>query len=177
MRIRPQNVPHLASQLVLRLVLDRDVTIAPAHLGSVERDVAMAMRPALRQENRVERSRRAALLGGYARPLPSKPGTRHGMVRVAAAIIADLRRNPVVDICSDDAALLHKIRSVFARIARHAKKRSAHSGDVAPQCPGAGSAGAGPGGGSPAEARVSEEPPRPWPPVEDLDRRGRRRRN
>jgi len=182
MRIDPESVPQVAAEIVLELVLGRDVNVAPIHLASVERDVAVAMREALRRKAFLDGCRRecreAAARGNhgaaqrFARFLRTPSGTRHGMVPVAESILIRLRWSPWVEIRCDDRVLLRKIRLVFARTARHAARRSAHSGEVAPPPP-----GAGPAGGSPAQTRVSEHPPRRRPSTDDLDRRGRSGRN
>jgi hypothetical protein len=182
MRIDPEIVPHVASQVVLQLVLDGDVKIAPTDLASVERDVAMGMRQALRQKDFLDRCRResrAAAERGhdlavrrYARLLQASPGTGRGMVSVAHAIITRLRWNSVVEKRRrDDGVLLRKIRLVIARVSKAKKNPSTSSGGAGFPPP-----GAGPAGGCPAETRVSEIPPRPRPPGEDPDRHERRRR-
>ena len=179
MQVDPEDVQGIAAEVVLQLVLDRDRHVSPLHFDAVEREVSIALRQSLLRQDALGRFGRFARelreegfdarVRRYAGLVGRRGGTGLGILSVVEAVIAVLRRSPNVDqVCADDGTLLRKILLVIAKPSRARRNPFPPSGGTGSPPP-----GAGPAGGCPAEARVWDRPPRPRPPVEDLDRRER----
>ena len=158
MRVDPAVVQEVASEVVLQLVLDGDIRVAPALVAAVERQVGSTMRFALLREDalsRVARSGRELRDEGfdlsvrvYTRMLQGTPWSGRGFLAVVGAMVSLLRGSPdVQEVRASDDDLVRKILSVIARPSR--VKRSRPGG-------GSGPAGAAPAGGLPAEVRAWE---------------------
>jgi len=158
MRIVPAVVEEVASEVVLQLVLDRDIRVSPLRVAMVEREVGNAMRLALLREDALSRVARFGRelrdrgfdlkVREYTRLLQATPSSGRGFLTVVDAMVAALRRSPdVQEIRASDDDLVRKILSVIARRSR-VKRPSPGSGS--------GPAGAAPAGGIPAEVRAWE---------------------
>lgn len=181
MKVVPEVVQQVASEVVLQLVLDRDIRVAPEQVAAVEREVAIVMRVALLREDARSRLDRHDRLPGvreldaearkYAAFLRTSGPSGRGMISVVETMIALLRSSPnVAEVRGDDDTLVRKILSVIARPARR-RAREFPSGGAPPS-------GGGPAGGLPAEVRAWHVPRGPTPPEPDPERRerGRKRR-
>ena len=179
MRIDPEVVEEVAAEVVLQLVLDRDIQVSPLRVAVVERDVAIIMREALLREDalsRVDRHGREmgdsgfdARVRRYVQLLRGAPrGTGRGFLSVVESIIGHLRSHPFVDsVRAEDDTLLRKILSVIARPARRKRRSAPSGGGTVPP------AGTGPAGGLPAEVRAWEVRRGETPPEPDPERRER----
>ncbi len=176
MELVPEVVQQVASEVVLQLVLDRDIRVAPEQVGPVEREVAIVMRLALLREDartrlaRYDRRRGVRELDAearrYAAFLRTSGTSGRGMLSVVETMIAFLRSSPsVAEVYSDDDTLLRKILSVIARPARR-RARKLPSGGAPPSS-------GGPAGGLPAEVRAWHVPRGPTPTETDPERRER----
>jgi len=175
MRIDPAVVQEVASEVVLRLVLDRDIRVSPERVTAVERQVAHAMRMALLREDarsRVERFARELRDQGfdlrvraYTRMLQGAPTGERGSLSVVEAMVKMLRGSPdVQEVRRSDDVLIRKILLLIAGPSR--AKRSLPGG-------GSGPAGAAPAGGLPAEVRAWEVARGETPPDPDPERKER----
>jgi hypothetical protein len=175
MRIDLAVVQEVASEVVLRLVLDGDIRVSPERVVFVERQVASAMRAMLLHEDARSRVARLARslrdqgfdlrVRAYTRLLEGAPPGEGGFLAVVETMVAFLRGSPdVIEVRASDDVLIRKILSVIARPSR--PKRSLPGG-------GSGPAGAAPAGGLPAEVRAWEVARGVTPPDPDPERKER----
>ena len=171
MRVDATVVEEVASEVVLQLVLDRDIRVPPLRVASVERQLATVMRVALLRKDALSRIARFgrelrdrgfdARVRRYARMLQASRGRGPDFLSVVEAMVSLLRTSPdVEEVLASDDVLIRKILDVIARPSR-ANRRSSPGG-------GSGRTGAGPAGGLPAEVRAwevarGETPPDPDP--------------
>ena len=176
MELVPEVVEQVASEVVLQLVLDRDIRVAPEQVATVEREVGIVMRLALLREDARSRLARHDRRPGvreldaearrYAAFLRTSGTSGRGMLSVVETMIAFLRSSPSVpEVCSDDDTLIRKILSVIARPARR-RARKLPSGGAPPSS-------GGPAGCLPAEVRAWHVPRGPTPTEPDPERRER----
>jgi hypothetical protein len=141
-------MPAFVSDVVLTLVCDGDISVTAIEL--VEGELAFAVRNHFQERDTL--------------------GARN--VTVIDRVVECLRQSPHVDrVISGDRVLRRKILGVLH------PRGVGQRGSSDPSAGGAGfppSGSGNPSGGHPAEARVSDEAPRPRSPDPDLNRRERK---
>ena len=179
MRLDIAIVEEVASEVVLRLVLDGDIRVPPQRVAAVERAVASVMRAALLREDALSRILRfgrelrdqgfdvkVRRYVEYLQMLRDSTRGEGGFLSVAEAIVCLLRASPdVEEVRAGDDKLVRKILSVIARPSRP-RRRSTSGG-------GSGPSGAAPAGGLPAEVRAWEVARGETPPDPDPERKER----
>ena len=146
------KVPAFVNEVVLTLVCDGDICVRVTAVELVEGELRVAVRNYLQ-----ERETRWARKG----------------VTVIDRVVECLRQSRQVDkVISGDQVLSAKILRVLRQrsVGRHTASSDPSAGGSGFPPPSAGN----PSGGLPAEARVSDEAPRPRSPEPDLNRRERK---
>jgi hypothetical protein len=158
MRIDLAVVQEVASEIVLRLVLDGDIRVSPERVAAVERQVAGAMRVALLHEDARSRVARFARelrdqgfdlrVRAYTKMLQGIPSGDRGFLGVVEAMVRFLRGSPDVrEIRRSNDGLIRKILWLIVWPKR--ARRSRPGGGFGPS-------GAAPASGLPAEVRAWE---------------------
>jgi hypothetical protein len=188
MKIHPKVVPLISRETIQLLMQDGDIEVEPKRIADAELDLSAIMREYLTNEERVNQAAREALeRRGYdhskfdqvKREMAEVRGFKLGDEGIESVVgdMVDfllLSRN-VEEVFAPDSALRPKILAVMKRhldvdeeTDRQNRSGGSDPGGM-PPLPPAGE----PGGGAPAEARVSDEPPRPRRP-EAYPERGER---
>jgi hypothetical protein len=163
--------------VILQLVLDRRIRVAPRNVPALERNLDYPVRKAVDLEedfrlwSRPSRRPRDAELEAFRqRRLTElrRAGVGRGVLSVADAMLEALRARREVTSLADVIALRETILATMARLNRSPASTPSDDPGFPPP------SGHGSGGGTPAEARVSDTPPDPRSAEPDLDRRERK---
>ena len=189
MRVDPEVVEEVSTEVVLQLALDGAIRVSPTTIAEVEREMAIVVRAALlREDARSKFEHLAQELGEvgfdarvrrYAEQFKVVRGRARGLFSVVEEMLRLLRASPRVEVLTDDDALFSKILLVIALLSGRTRLASESGGTGFPP------SGTGPAGGIPAEARAwevrrGETPSEPDPERRERpgpDRRSRKRRN
>lgn len=164
--------------IILQLVLDRRIRVAPGDVPALERALDYPVRRAMDLEEDFRmwsrpsgRPRDAELQAHRQRRLTElhRAGVGRGLLSVADAMIAALRAHREVTFLADVITLRDTIVATVVRLNESPAATPSDDPGFTPL------SGPGSGGGTPAEARVSDTPPAPRSPEPDLDRRERKK--
>ncbi len=163
--------------VILQLVLDRRIWVAPGDVPSLERDLDYPVRKAVDLEEDFRRWSRPSRCPGdpgleafRQRRLTElrRAGAGRGVLSVVDAMIAALRARREVMVLADVIALRETILATMVQLNWSPAATPSDDPGVPPL------SGPGSSGGAPAEAPVSDTPPDPRSTEPDLDRRERK---
>jgi hypothetical protein len=180
MRLHPKVIPAISREAIQLLMQDGDIEVEPVRIADAEMDLSAIMREYLTNEERVNQATREALerrglddgkFNQVKREMADVRGFKMGDEGIESVIeqmieFLLISRN-VEEVFAADDLLRTKVLSVMTKHLRESPSPGPSGGGNAPPPSFQGE----PPGGLPAEARVSEEPPRRDLPEDDHDRR------
>lgn len=171
MRLTSRVIPIISRETIQRLAQDGDIEVEVMRIGEAEMDLSAIMREYLTDEERVNQATREALeRRGY--DLSKFDQVRREMADVRGFKMGDEGVEYVVDQMIEFLLLSRNVEEVFSgddvlrpKVLAVMKKHLDLEERPPPGEPP--SPRGEPSGGMPAEARVSDAPPRPAPPEPD----------
>ena len=174
MRLTPRDIPIISREAIQQLMQDGDIEVEPMRIADAEMDLSAIMREYLTDEERVNQATREALeRRGHDQSKFDQ--VRREMADVRGFKIGDEGIEYVINQMIEFLLLSRNVEEVFAgddvlrpKVLAVMKKHLDLDERPPPGPSGGGSAPrpsfpGEPSGGMPAEARASDEPPRPDP--------------